>query len=115
MMRYIHQLPTWPLYEHDARSLMTPLSDVLIRQGELFGTLKTLGFEDLEDAKLDAIAAEVVKSSEIEGERLDLNIVRSSVAQRLGMTLGGVPSGDHYVEGVVHMAMDASENCNAPL
>lgn len=114
MAQYIYQLPGWPLYEYDVRALMPKLSDVLIRQGMLFGRLEALGFHELQDAKLDAITAEVVKSSEIEGEILDLEEVRLSVASRLGMNVGGVPSGD-YVEGVVEMAMDASERCFNPL
>lgn len=114
-MAYIYQLPDWPLYDYDLRALTPALSNVLVQQGRLFGRLEALGFDDLQDAKLNAIAAEVVKSSEIEGERLDLEEVRSSVARRLGMSVGGVPSGDHFVEGVVQMAMDASERCQLPL
>ncbi len=114
-MVYIHQRPDWPLYDYDLRALMPTLSNVLVHQGRLFGRLEALGFDDLQDAKLNAIAAEVVKSSEIEGEMLDLEEVRSSVAWRLGMSMGGVPSGDHFVEGVVEMAMDASERCSVPL
>ena len=94
---------------------MPSLESVLTRQGELFGSLKALGFEDLQDTKLEAIAAEVVKSSEIEGERLDQDAVRSSVARRLGMKAGGLPSGDQDVEGIVAMAIDATEQCNDPL
>ncbi len=114
-MAYIHQRPDWPLYEYDLRALMPALSNVLVHQGRLFGRLEALGFDDLQDAKLNAIAAEVVKSSEIEGEMLDAEEVRSSVAWRLGMSLGGVPSGDHFVDGVVEMAMDASERSAARL
>jgi Fic family protein len=112
---YIHQLPDWPNYRYDLHALLPQFSKVLVRQGQLFGRLEALGFHDLQDAKLNAISAEVVKSGEIEGELLDLAEVRSSVAWRLGMSEGGVPSGDYFVEGVVQMAMDASERCNDPL
>jgi len=115
MASYIHRLSDWPRYQYDLRKIVPLLSAVIMRQGELFGSLKALGFEDLQDAKLQAIAEEVVRSSEIEGERLDPEAVRSSIAWRLGMSRGGVPSGDHHLEGVVDMAMDASERCDEPL
>jgi Fic family protein len=94
---------------------MPKLESVLSRRGELFGKLGALGFEDLQEARLAAISAEVAKSSEIEGERLDFEVVRSSVAKWLGMSRAGLPGGDHYVEGVVAMAMDAAQNYAEPL
>lgn len=115
MPRYLYQQPSWPSYEYDAGALLEGIASVAHQQGLLFGRLEALGFEDLQNAKLQAVTEEVLKSSEIEGEHLNLEAVRSSVAWLLGVSEGGVPSGDHYVEGVVAMAMDASENYSAPL
>jgi Fic family protein len=110
MAQYIYELPKWPAYEYDLRMLMPKLEAVLSNRGILFGKLSALGFEDLQETQLAAISAEIVKSSEIEGERLNLDFVRGSVARWLGMSRGGVPGGDYYIDGVVAMAMDASQN-----
>ncbi len=115
MKKYIHERTGWPQYRYDAKALVPTLEAVALRAGELFGRLDALGFADLQEARLDAIAAEITKSSEIEGERLDLEAVRSSVANRLGMERGGVPSGDHAIEGLVEMALDAAQNWDEPL
>jgi len=111
MAKYIHQISGWPDYEYDLRALLPLLTQVLERKSELFGTLRTLGFDELLGAKLDAITTEVVKSSEIEGELFNLEVVRSSVARRLGMETGGIPSGNHELEGIVEVAVDATEHC----
>lgn len=91
------------------------LESVLAKRGQLFGVLGALGFDDLEETRLSAMAAEIVKSSEIEGERLDAELVKNSVARWLGMSRGGVRVVDHYTEGIVAMAMDAAQNPEASL
>lgn len=113
--KYIHELPDWPCFRFDADALLQPLTVAAASQGLLIGRLEGLGFGELQDAKLNAISAEVTQSSAIEGERLDQSLVRSSIARRLGIDAGGVPTGDHRVEGVVEMALDAAENAAQPL
>ena len=115
MPGYIHGRAHWPHYEYDLRTLMPQLERTLTKRGTLFGILGALGFEDLQDAQLAAIASEIVRSSAIEGERLDPDAVTESVARRLGIERGGLPLGDHYTEGVVEMAMDAGRNHADPL
>lgn len=112
---YIHMRPDWPRFEFDASALMEPLANASASRGLLVGRLEGLGFGELQDANLDAISSEVTQSSAIEGERLDFDTVRSSIARRLGMDAGGSPSGDHRIEGVVDMALDAAENADQPL
>jgi Fic family protein len=112
---YLHQRPDWPNFHFDGRALLEPVADAATSQGLLIGRLDGLGFGELQDAKLDAISDEVTQSSAIEGERLDYDLVRSSIARRLGVEEGGVPSGDHRVEGVVEMAIDAAERAELPL
>ena len=84
------------------------LADVRHRQGRLLGRMETLGFDLRRAAVLGTLVEDVVKSSDIEGERLDAAEVRSSIARRLGMDAGGVASADHDVEGVVEMMLDAT-------
>lgn len=115
MAVYIWDRSEWPHLTYDSKAILNPLAEAVERHGLLIGRLEGLGFGDLQDAKLEAISAEVVKSSEIEGEKLDYDTVRSSIARRLGIDAGGVPSGDHRIEGVVEMALDAAENWNEPL
>lgn len=113
--KYIHQLPDWPEFRFDAAALLQPLTIAANSQGLLIGRLEGLGFGELQDAKLEAISAEVIQSGAIEGERLDNDLVRSSIARRLGIDTAGVPSGDHHVEGVVEMAIDAADHAEQVL
>ena len=115
MPPYIHELKDWPNFRYDSAALLTPLTDASRSLGQLVGRLEGLGFTELQDAKLEAISAEVVQSSAIEGEQLNPDDVRSSIARRLGMTTGGIPSSDHRLEGVVEMAIDAADNASNPL
>jgi Fic family protein len=78
-------------------------------QGRLLGQMEGLGFPLKEDAVLRTLTEDVVKSSDIEGETLDANQVRSSVARRLGMDIGGLKPADRHVEGVVEMMLDATQ------
>lgn len=112
---YIHQQPQWPRLEWRQDELAIPLADVRHRQGRLLGRMESLGFAMRQEAMLDTLTADVVKSSEIEGEFLDAREVRSSIAWRLGLDIGGLPSADRNVEGIVEMMLDATQNYAQPL
>jgi Fic family protein len=112
---YIHELADWPHLRWAAERLTQPLAAVRHHQGRLIGRMEGLGFRLRAEASLDSLTEEVVKSSEIEGEILDRVQVRSSIARRLGMDVGGLTPADRHVEGVVEMMLDATENYAAPL
>ncbi len=109
-MLYIHELEDWPAFSWDHNVLAEPLAAVRHRQGRLIGRMEGLGFDLRSEATLRTMTEEVVKSSEIEGENLDRNQVRSSIARRLGMDIGGLVPADRDVEGVVEMMLDATQN-----
>jgi Fic family protein len=115
MPTYIHELPDWPRFRWDHEALATPLAAVRHHQGRLIGRMEGLGFELRAEAMLQSLTEEVLKSSEIEGERLDREQVRSSIARRLGMDIGALAPADRAVEGVVEMMLDATQNYPAPL
>jgi Fic family protein len=115
IMTYLHELPGWPHFRWNDRELAEPLGVVRHRQGRLVGRMEGLGFSLRADATLRTLTDEVLKSSDIEGEVLDEEQVRSSLARRLGMKVAGlVPSG-RDVEGVVEMMLDAVQRFSAPL
>lgn len=109
-MTYIHELADWPNLRWSNEQLAQPLADVRHRQGRLIGHMEALGFPLREEAVLQALTEDVIKSSEIEGEVLDREQVRSSIARRLGMDMGGLVEADRHVEGVVEMMLDATQN-----
>jgi len=113
--RYIHELSDWPKFHWDQENLANSLASVRHRQGRLVGHMEALGFELQQQAELTALTDEVVKSSEIEGEKLDTNEVRSSIARRLGIDVGGLEPTDRHVEGVVEMMLDATRKYEQPL
>ena len=113
--KYIHDHPDWPNLRWDEGALAEPLADVRHRQGRLIGRMEALGFDLQQEAVLETLTGGVVKSSEIEGERLDREQVRSSVARRLGMDIGGLRHVDRNVDGIVEMMMDATSNYAQPL
>ena len=80
---YIHEKPEWPQLHWESETLATVLADVRHRQGRLLGQMEALGFGLREEAVLRTLTEDVVKSSEIEGEKLDASAVRSSIARRL--------------------------------
>ena len=87
MSPYIHQLSGWPNFVWDAAALAAPLAAVRHRQGRLIGRMETLGFSLTKEAELQTLTLDVLKSSEIEGEVLNPEQVRSSIARRLGMDI----------------------------
>src|ERR1700676_4423803 len=109
MTKYIYELPKWPKFEWDQRGLAKQLAAVRHRQGRLIGRMQSLGFPLQEEAVLQTLTEDVLKSSEIEGEILDKDQVRSSIARRLGMDVAALPSADRNVEGVVEMTLDATQ------
>jgi Fic family protein len=115
MAIYIHQHKDWPRFEWDDGQLTGMLAQVRHKQGRLTGRMESLGFSLREEAELEALTLEVVKSTEIEGEILQPGQVRSSIARRLGMDIGGLIPSDRNVDGVVEMMLDATQNFEAPL
>jgi Fic family protein len=107
---YIHELPDWPKFRWDDGRLATSLSAARHLQGRLIGQMEALGFRVKEEAVLRTLTEDVLKSSEIEGERLDVDQVRSSVARRLGIDIGGLQPADRHVEGIVEMMLDATQH-----
>jgi Fic family protein len=114
-MTFVYETEEWPHLKWNDARLSTPLADVRYRQGMLLGQMKSLGFELRAEAHLKALTTEVIKSSVIEGEILNAEDVRSSIARRLGMDIGGTPSASRDVEGVVEMMLNATQQYNEPL
>ncbi|HWB82553.1 MAG TPA: Fic family protein [Bryobacteraceae bacterium] len=112
---YIHELDGWPRFQWSTKKLAEPLASVRHCQGRLIGHMEALGFALRQEAVLETLTADVLKSSEIEGEKLDAKQVRSSVARRLGIDIGGLKPADRLVEGVVEMMLDATRRFNEPL
>src|ERR1700674_5094012 len=112
---YIHKLQDWPRFDWNRARLAEPLAAVRHRQGRLIGHLEALGFNLRQEAVLQTLTADVLKTSEIEGERLDAEQVRSSIARRLGMDVGTLKPADRNVEGVVEMMLDATGQYDQPL
>src|SRR5215469_18869515 len=113
--RYIHELKDWPRFHWKQEKLAPRLAEVRHRQGRLIGRMETLGFPLRDEAVLQTLTEEVIKSSEIEGEFLDRAQVRSSIARRLGLDIGGLTPADRNVEGVVEMMLDATQGYNRPV
>jgi len=113
--QYIHELPEWPHFHWDHEALAGPLAEIRHRQGRLLGRMEGLGFSFQKEAELRTLTLDVVKSSEIEGEHLDPNQVRSSIARRLGLETAGTTTSGPDVEGVVGMTLDATQNFTQPL
>jgi Fic family protein len=113
--RYIHELRDWPRFRWDQQRLASELAVVRHHQGRLIGRMEALGFPVQQEAVLQTLTEDVVKSSEIEGEKLDASQVRSSIARHLGIDVGGVDVVDRRVEGVVEMMLDATRKYHEPL
>ncbi len=114
-MVYIWQSSQWPKFQWKLERLATRISAVRLDQGRLIGRVESLGFRTREAAFLQALTDDVVKSSAIEGERLDEQQVRSSLARRLGIDIDGFVTPNRSVEGIVHITLDATINCIHPL
>jgi Fic family protein len=112
---YIHELKDWPRFHWSTEKLAGPLASVRHQQGRLIGHMEALGFDLQQEAVLETLTSDVLKSSEIEGEKLDAEQVRSSLARRLGMDVGALKRVDDNVEGVVEMMLDATRHYKQPL
>lgn len=115
MSRYIHNSPDWPRFQWDRAGLAERLASVRHEQGRLLGRMEALGFTLRQEAVLQTLTQDVLKSSEIEGEQLDAEQVRSSIARRLGMDIGSLKHVDRNVEGIVEVMLDATGNYYEPL
>jgi Fic family protein len=115
MAKYIHQLPDWSKLRWDQEAVGAALTDIRHRQGRLLGRMESLGFSLQKEAELETLTLDVLKSSEIEGENLPADQVRSSIARRLGLETGGTVAAERHVEGVVEMMLDATQNFAKPL
>jgi Fic family protein len=113
--KYIWQQKEWPHWSFDYKRLSSLLSQVTLERGKLLGAMQALGFKTSEEVSLKALTSDVVKSSEIEGEKLNPESVRSSLARRLGIEGGAFLPADKNVDGVVEMVLDATGNYANPL
>lgn len=111
----IWQLPTWPHLEWNDDALSPLLARASREQGRLLGRMEALGFDLRSEANLRTLTDDVLKSSEIEGEILQRDQVRSSLAQRLGLEVAGVVQVDRHVDGIVEVTLDATTGYRAPL
>jgi len=114
-MPYIYEDPEWPKLRWNDARLSPLLAEVRHRQGRLLGRMEGLGFRLRAEATLTTLTSDVIKSSAIEGERLDVDEVRSSIARRLGLDFGAMKAASRDVEGVVEMMLDATQNYAEPL
>jgi Fic family protein len=112
---YIYELQDWPRIHWDTHRLAAPLASVRHRQGRLIGRMESMGFNLRQEAVLRTLTADVVESSEIEGEKLEAEQVRSSIARRLGIDIGALKPSARNVEGVVEMMLDATRHYDQPL
>src|ERR1700726_3616425 len=111
----IHELSDWPKFNWSQDCIAEPLAAIRHNQGRLLGHMEALGFSLRQQATLQVLTEDVLKSSEIEGERLDAEQVRSSIARRLGIDIGALKPADRSVEGVVEMMLDATRHYDQPL
>jgi len=111
MKAFIYQKDNWPEFTWNTNDFLDLLSEARNLQGRLIGKMETLGFDLRNEALLDTLTLDVLKSSEIEGEFLNPDQVRSSIARRLGMEIAGAVDSDRSVEGVVEMMLDATQRC----
>lgn len=115
MSYYIHQREDWPNFTWKSDEFVNLLSEARNLQGRLIGKMYSLGFDLRDEALLDTLTLDVIKSAEIEGELLNPEQVRSSIARRLGMEFLGSIESDRNVDGMVEMMIDAAQNCFKPL
>jgi Fic family protein len=111
--KYIWQANDWPNWCFDLAALAGPMAEVSRAQGLLMGRLADVGMALRDQASLAALTEDVLKTSEIEGEQLNVQSVRSSIARRLGVDIGALALVDRHVEGMVEMVLDATANCQA--
>ena len=114
-MTFFHETELWPRFSWDAAAILPALGRARHKQGLLLGRMRSLGFELSSEAALEVLTSDVVRSSAIEGERLDAEAVRSSIARRLGLPRAGVTRSSRDVEGIVEVMLDATRNAALPI
>ncbi len=112
---YIHQKEEWPKFNWDEKKVSFLLAKTRNIQGRLIGKMESLGFDLQNEAVLNTLTLDVLKSSEIEGEILEQDQVRSSIAKRLGIDIAGAVQSERHVEGIVEMMLDATQQYDSPL
>ena len=112
---YLWDRPEWPSLTWSESRLSRLLSETSRQQGRLLGRMEALGFELRDDAHLHTLTEDVVQSSEIEGEKLEREQVRSSIARRLGLDAGELVPSDRNVDGVDELMLDATGGYDKPL
>ena len=115
MAKYIYQYDSWPNFTWEEGEIQSILGKVRHLQGKIFGQINALGFSVKEETMLTTLTLDVLKSSEIEGELLNYEQVRSSIARKLGLEYAGMVYPDRNVEGIVEMMLDATQNYQEPL
>jgi Fic family protein len=115
MAKYIYEHKNWTDFSWQYGAINGVFGAVRLMQGKIIGHMNALGFSAKEEATLTALTLEVVKSSEIEGELLNYEQVRSSIARRLGINTAGLVPSSRHIEGVVEMMLDATQRHNLPL
>lgn len=112
---YIHQLKNWPVFTWDDKQVNYRLSQIRYGQGKILGQMGMMGFDLKEETILQTLTLDITKSSEIEGDILDPELVRSSIAKHLGIDIGGLTPTNRHIEGVVEMMLDATQRYDEPL
>jgi Fic family protein len=115
MAKYIYDYPNWTAFTWKDKNINIVFGEVRLMQGKIIGQMNALGFSEKEEARLNALTMDVVKSSEIEGEWLNYDQVRSSIARRLGINTAGLVTSNRHIEGIVEMMLDATQRYNQPL
>ncbi len=115
MAKYIYEYNNWTNFSWQDKAINVVFGEVRLMQGKIIGQMNALGFFAKEEATLTALTLDVVKSSEIEGELLNYDQVRSSIARRLGINAAGLVSSSRHIEGVVEMMLDATQRYTLPL
>lgn len=115
MAFYIHNRENWTDFTWDNKKVLLKLSETRNLQGKLLGRMESLGFDLQNEAILSTLTLEIVKSSEIEGEILETEQVRSSIARRLGIDIAGAVESERHIDGIVEMMLDATQRYDLPL
>lgn len=115
MAKYIYENKNWTAFTWQDKAINAVFGEVRLMQGKIIGQMNALGFSDKEETTLNVLTLDVVKSSEIEGEMLNFDQVRSSIARRLGINMAGIVPSSRHIDGVVEMMLDATQKHNLPL
>jgi Fic family protein len=114
-MYYIYKHYDWPNFTWDQKTILKVLPEIRHVQGKVFGKMSAMGFSLQSEAVLETLSLDIIKSSEIEGEILNAQSVRSSIAKRLGIDVGGTYTYDRNIEGFTDIMIDATQKFDQPL